>query len=127
MKKNLLNVQKKTIIYKNSDTNVVVSGLEDIKVNLASCCHPVYGDRIIGYITKGNGITVHRTSCHNVIDVKERLIDCSWSENNDNVKYITDIVIYSNDDKDNMIKILEDAGALNVGVKSVRKYIKKKR
>ena len=112
---------KKTIIYKNSDTNVVVSGLEDIKVNLASCCHPVYGDRIIGYITKGNGITVHRTSCHNVIDVKERLIDCSWSENNDNVKYITDIVIYSNDDKDNMIKILEDAGALNVGVKSVRK------
>lgn len=113
--------EHKTVTYKSNDTNVVVSGLEDIKVNLARCCNPVYGDNIVGYITKGSGITVHRAHCHNIINTNERLVDCTWSDNNENVKYLSEIVIYSNSNKDNMIEILESAGDLSIGVKGVKK------
>lgn len=113
--------EHKTVTYKSNDTNVVVSGLEDIKVNLARCCNPVYGDNIVGYITKGSGITVHRAHCHNIINTNERLVECTWSDNNENVKYLSEIVIYSNSNKDNMIEILESAGDLSIGVKGVKK------
>ena len=51
---------------KNPDTDIIVSGIDKVKVNLANCCNPIYGDDIIGYITKGNGISVHRKSCRNL-------------------------------------------------------------
>ena len=51
---------------KSNDADIIVNGIDKVKVNLASCCSPVYGDEIVGYITKGNGITVHRINCHNL-------------------------------------------------------------
>ena len=64
----------------NLKNDILVEGISDIKVNLASCCNPVPQDRIVGYITKGYGITVHRAMCPNVQDLEERLIDVSWQE-----------------------------------------------
>ena len=66
----------KKIDYKS---DITVGGTKDIKVNLAKCCEPVYGDNIIGYITQGEGITVHRSNCQNIYN-KNRLINVSWGE-----------------------------------------------
>ena len=58
----------------NPDTNtgIIVEGIDEIKVNIASCCKPIPGDDIVGYITKGNGISVHRIICPNISDLDER-------------------------------------------------------
>ena len=74
--------------------DIIVEGIDDIKVNIASCCKPVPSDRIIGYITKGYGITIHRLMCPNVNDLKERTISVRWNENTSK-KYPTSLLISS--------------------------------
>jgi GTP pyrophosphokinase len=61
---------------------VQVLGVGDLMTSLAQCCHPVPGDKIIGYITRNSGVTVHREDCHNVIseDEKERLVPVEWGQ-----------------------------------------------
>jgi len=62
---------------------VVVKGLPDVWVRLGRCCTPVPGDQIIGFVTRGQGVSVHRTDCPNVKSLRrepERLIDVTWSE-----------------------------------------------
>lgn len=77
----------------HSDVNIIVEGLTNPSVKLANCCTPVLGDEIVGYITKGTGIVVHRNICKNVQSFdKERLIDVFWG-NNSNKKYETQIKI----------------------------------
>ncbi|MCD6599293.1 MAG: bifunctional (p)ppGpp synthetase/guanosine-3',5'-bis(diphosphate) 3'-pyrophosphohydrolase [Dehalococcoidia bacterium] len=67
---------------KGSPSSVKVLGVGDLFTRLAGCCHPLPGDEIIGYITQGRGITVHRKDCPNIINEveKERLIDVSWGD-----------------------------------------------
>ncbi len=59
-----------------------VLGVGDLVTNIAQCCHPVPGDKIIGYITRSRGVTIHRQDCHNVIneDERERLIPVEWGQ-----------------------------------------------
>jgi len=61
---------------------VKVRGVENMLTQLAKCCHPVPGDKIIGYITRSRGVTIHRQDCHNVVheDEKDRLIPVTWGE-----------------------------------------------
>ena len=63
---------------------IVVHGTRDVAVHFSKCCSPVPGDEIVGFITRGRGITVHRTDCVNIINLSEaeryRLIDASWDE-----------------------------------------------
>ncbi len=64
-----------------SDTGIRVHGIDNMLLHFAKCCQPVPGDRIIGYLTKGKGITIHRTDCKNMIKLyedKERVIDVEW-------------------------------------------------
>ncbi|MCD1147038.1 bifunctional (p)ppGpp synthetase/guanosine-3',5'-bis(diphosphate) 3'-pyrophosphohydrolase [Peptoniphilus sp. KCTC 25270] len=63
-----------------SSNGIVVKGIDNVKVRTAKCCNPVPGDSIIGYITMGRGISVHRSDCVNIINEKEdsRLIEVSW-------------------------------------------------
>jgi guanosine-3',5'-bis(diphosphate) 3'-pyrophosphohydrolase len=63
-------------------TTVRVLGVGDLVTNIAQCCHPVPGDKIIGYITRSRGVTIHREDCHNVIneDERERLIPVEWGQ-----------------------------------------------
>ncbi len=109
----------KNINYKN---DIIVSGCDDILVNLASCCKPVYGDEIIGYITKGQGITVHKKDCPNVSDLTERLIDVSWNENkvSDDKKYVSKISIEVEDVKNNLLDIVTKATLRNITVSSMK-------
>ena len=59
--------------------DILVSGTNDILVSIASCCKPVFGDEIVGYITKGNGIKVHLKTCENIKRETSRLIEVSWN------------------------------------------------
>jgi GTP pyrophosphokinase len=67
---------------KKDETGIIVKGLNDILVRFAKCCNPLPGDRIVGYITQGQGVTVHRKGCKNILKMsRERRIDVQW--NND--------------------------------------------
>ncbi len=78
-------------------TGIVIPGIESMKLSLAQCCLPVYGDRIVGYVTKGEGVKVHRCECANVSGQNARLIDCHWEEEDRERQYDSDIVIISED------------------------------
>ena len=100
-----------------SKNDVLVEGLDDIKVNLSGCCKPIPGDHIIGYITKGSGITVHRSICQNINDLDERLINVKWN-NESNKKYFTDIIIHTNTN-DNLLDIITKASLNNITIDSI--------
>ena len=84
---------------KASRTGIVVEGIDNCLIKLSKCCNPVQGDDIIGYITRGRGVTVHRKDCVNVNDlVKDegRIIGVHWNAEKQSV-YNVDIEIYAND------------------------------
>ena len=103
----------------NIDADIIVSGIDKIKVNLANCCNPVYGDEIIGYITKGNGISVHRVTCHNVFDLDERVLEVKWNSNV-NKRYLTSLLVYSNTSENNMLNLVQSLALLNISVDEVK-------
>lgn len=95
---------------------VSVLGANDIKVNLASCCNPVYGDRIVGYITKGNGITVHRMVCPNVASLEERLVEVSWNQTDS--KLPTTILIRTTIKQNVIVDLISKANNNDIAVKN---------
>ncbi|MDO5568936.1 MAG: bifunctional (p)ppGpp synthetase/guanosine-3',5'-bis(diphosphate) 3'-pyrophosphohydrolase [bacterium] len=102
----------------NPTNDIIVGGHSDIKTTFASCCKPVKGDSIIGYITRGNGISVHRSNCRNVSSVDQRLIDIKWSDSTLR-KYITDIVITTNDTDDNLLHIITKTSNNSIQIDSI--------
>ncbi len=80
-----------------SKFGVVIPGIESMKMSLAGCCMPVYGDPIIGYISKGVGVKVHRADCPNMQGVKERRIDVQWDDGNIERTYASDLLIKAHD------------------------------
>ena len=78
----------------------MVKGIDNCLVKLSKCCNPVPGDEIIGYITKGRGVSVHRTDCVNVKELFEeeaRIIEVKWYDENKKSSYTVDIEIFAND------------------------------
>ena len=69
---------KDTVIDIKND--ILVDGIDEIKVTLASCCYPIKGDDIVGYISRGNGIVVHNSNCHNIKDFSDRIISVKWND-----------------------------------------------
>ena len=100
-----------------SKNDILVEGIGEIKVTISNCCKPIPGDNIIGYITKGSGITVHRSNCKNIIDLDERLVNVKW---NDSVvhKYLTDIIVYTNT-SDNLLDIIAKASTNGITIDSI--------
>ncbi len=104
--------------------DILVEGLNEIKVSLSGCCKPIPGDTIIGYITKGSGITIHRSNCKNIIDLDERLINVKWNEEVSK-KFPTDLLIYTNTD-DNLLDIITKASLNNIVIESMNMITKSK-
>src|SRR5699024_10321014 len=90
---------------KPSSSGVIVKGIDNCLVKLSKCCNPLPGDEIVGYITKGRGVSVHRKDCINVKDLlseENRIIDVEWydeekEKNKENAVYQADIEVFSND------------------------------
>lgn len=103
----------------NTDADIIVTGIDKVKVNLANCCNPVYGDEIIGYITKGNGISVHRINCHNLEMLEDRTLEVCWG-NNVNKRYLTSLLVYTNDSSNHMLDLMQAISMLNVSVDEIK-------
>ena len=120
IKEDDLPVPKKVkITEKSKDADIIVSGIDKVKVNLANCCNPIFGDPIVGYITKGNGISVHRINCHNLETMDDRIVEVNWNTNN-NKRYLTCILIYTNDEKNHMLDLVQTISTYNVSVDGIK-------
>ena len=105
----------------DSNVDIIVSGIDNIKVNLANCCNPVYGDPVIGYITKGNGISVHRLNCHNLSMMEDRTLEVNWNESSSrNKKYLTCLVIYTSTGESHMLEIIQAISMMNINIDEVK-------
>lgn len=107
----------KKIVYKNKDTDIIVDGIDKVKVNIASCCNPLPGDEIVGYITKGNGITIHRSSCHNLEILENRTVPVHFNEHTKD-RYTTAILVYTNTNVNNILEIVKKIGNFDVNIEN---------
>ena len=90
---------KKRVVRKNNNSGIIVKGIDNCLVKFSKCCNPVPGDEIIGYITKGRGVSVHRKDCINIKELfedEERIIDVEWSPE-EKATYKVDVEVHAND------------------------------
>jgi GTP pyrophosphokinase len=93
---------QKSTIKKVKNAGIIVKGLDNVLTRFAKCCNPVPGDDIIGYVTQGRGITIHRVDCPNFVDLeksKERFIEVEWAESDTKSAYEAKVQIIGNDRK----------------------------
>jgi GTP pyrophosphokinase len=112
--------RKKKVI---PESGIVVKGIDNCLVRLSRCCNPVPGDAIIGYITRGRGVSVHRKDCLNVKDIDNmdgdnRLIEVSWYTS-ENVAYKTDITVMANDRTALLMEITNVIGESKIPLKAI--------
>ncbi len=98
--------------------DIIVENVSDIKLNVASCCKPIPGDEIVGYISKGHGINVHRTICPNIAELDERIIDVKWNKNVSK-KYATNILITANENNNLLINIINKTSNNDITIQSI--------
>ena len=79
-----------------SKTGIMVKGVSSMKIAISPCCSPVYGDKIVGFVSKGQGIKVHRADCPNIAN-ERRLIDVEWDPQKPDIRYEASIKIFSKD------------------------------
>jgi GTP pyrophosphokinase len=114
----LSRVANRTDIDENSiKGDIIVAGTDDILVKIAKCCKPVKGDKIVGYITKGEGIAIHKADCPNIQN-SNRLIDVRWNMNSDS-SYLTDLAITVVKGKNQLLDIITKASVLDLYIESV--------
>ena len=94
----------------NYKSDILVEGVPDIMVNIAKCCMPIKGDEIVGFITKGQGISVHKKGCSNVPD-NDRVVSVSWNMDASNY-YFTNIYVYVAVGFDLLVNIITEVGKL---------------
>ncbi len=93
-------VQHEKPVIRRSKSGIIVKGLDDVAVRFAKCCSPVPGDEIVGFVTRGRGVTIHRTDCINMINLPEqervRLLDADWQDGSgQSGRYMAEIKIYA--------------------------------
>ena len=114
---------------KPSNSGVVVKGIDNCLVKLSKCCNPLPGDEIVGYITKGRGVSVHRKDCTNIknlISEENRMIDVEWYNENKE-SYQSDIEVRSNDRAGLLLDILKELGTTKAKILGVNTKTTKER
>ena len=104
---------------RNYKNDIIVAGIGDILVNIAKCCKPVKGDEIAGFITKGQGITVHKKNCPNITDKTERMIEVKWNYQNEST-YLTDLFIETDNNKSYLSDIIATFTKRNIHIDSFK-------
>ena len=99
------NAQNKSMRPQKSKSGIIVKGIDDVAVRFSRCCNPVPGDEIVGFVTRGRGVTIHRTDCVNVINLSNeergRLIESEWdtqfAKGDTNASYLAEVRVTAND------------------------------
>jgi len=111
-------VKKQKLVIKTTDNDIVVGDTKNIETHIANCCLPVPGDEIIGYITKSNGIRIHRKECSNVEFFDERKINASWNEKSDN-RYNSELIIHTTSKENIIVDIVQTSASLGITIENV--------
>lgn len=122
---------------KNHDNNrknkggILVKGIHDVAVRFSRCCNPVPGDEIVGFVTRGRGISIHRTDCINILNFpaseRERLIDAEWEQTGRTGEtYSTDINIFANNRTGLIVDISKLFTESDIDVKTMNSRVNKK-
>lgn len=101
-KKKVLTLSKKD---SKGGNGILIAGSNDILCSLATCCNPVYGEDIVGYITRGYGVKIHSKNCPNIDLNSERIIDAEWESSSEN-RYTAKLKVYIDDVSDILLKII---------------------
>ena len=108
-----------TDIIKNTENGkILIAGYGDILTNLASCCNPILGDEIVGYITKGNGVAIHRKDCKNIDLNNERIINAEWNASVPD-KFKALITINIDSSNDNLVSVITLATKIDINITSI--------
>ena len=113
---------RKTTVKKAPKSGVIVKGIDNCLVKFSRCCNPVPGDEIIGYITKGRGVSIHRTDCVNIEDLlqdENRIIDVAWYAEETEGAYNVDIEILSNDRTGLLSDIVKEITSQKINIMGV--------
>ena len=102
---------------------VYCSGADNIAISLSNCCTPIPGDKIVGYVTKGKGIAVHRANCPNVVGKKQRIIDVFWKDDIEYATYPVDVSLEANDRPNLLIDIMNTMSGSKIMVSSLHAQI----
>lgn len=114
---------------KPSNSGIIVKGIDNCLVKLSKCCNPLPGDEIVGYITKGRGVSVHRKDCINVKDLiseENRMIDVEWYEE-EKASYQAEVEVFSNDRTGLLVDILKELGTTKANILGVNTKTTKER
>ncbi len=99
-------------------SDVLIAGADEITVHFAKCCNPIKGDEIVGYITKNQGIMIHKKDCQNIINKKERIIEATWNQSENNL-YNKKLTVLINDNKNHMLDIFTLAAKRNYTIDAI--------
>ena len=110
---------------------IVVKGIHDVAVRFSKCCNPVPGDEIVGFVTRGRGISIHRTDCINILNFpateRARLIEAEWEQpENNSEKYSAEINIYAGNRKGLIVDISRLFTEANIDVRFMNSRVNKK-
>ena len=125
------NAQNKHMQPRKSKSGIIVKGIDDIAVRFSKCCSPVPGDEIVGFVTRGRGVSIHRTDCINVLNLPEfdraRLIDADWQQSGEtqSEKYLAEIVIYANNRNGLLVDITKALTEKNIDILSMNTRVSK--
>lgn len=116
-----------------SKSGIVVKGIDDMAVRFSKCCNPVPGDEIVGFVTRGRGMSIHRTDCINMLHLtdseRERLIDAEWEESageENGGQYLAELKMYANDRQGLLMDISRIFTESKIDVKSMNVRTSKK-
>ena len=116
---------------KKGKGGIVVKGIHDVAVRFSKCCNPVPGDEIVGFVTRGRGISIHRTDCINILNFpateRARLIEAEWEQpENKSEKYSAEINIYAGNRKGLIVDISRLFTEANIDVRFMNSRVNKK-
>ena len=124
---------KQKVHIAKSKSGIVVKGINDMAVRFSKCCNPVPGDEIVGFVTRGRGMSIHRTDCVNVLNLsaveRSRLITAEWEDTGDNEEggqYLAELKLFAQDRRGLLLDISKVFTEEKIDVKSMNTRTSKK-
>ena len=114
-----------------SKSGIVVKGIDDMAVRFSRCCNPVPGDEIVGFVTRGRGMSIHRTDCINILNLSEseriRLIDAEWeaSLTEDKGQYMSSVKVFANNRQGMLMEISKVFTENKIDINSINTHTSK--